>query len=103
MNSFTFADTTSCVRSNIDPQVEITYTSAPKKRVLADYFVPTVLKQIFLTLEVGRVARQGELGLPMVDSLSREYGVLKSSMFFGAPEDMHNFSLEQLGDVRIIF
>jgi len=203
MNFFsklTRQNTTSCVRSNIDPQVEITYTSAPKKRVLADYFVLavpifiaiyfrisiyeshtqrgqrnsgegssvphiglrqnhrdhgqriifftwcgrldslhealqsvlnnessqnitivhlynraenneegaikealSVHKQIFLPLEVGRVARQGELGPPMVDSLSRGYGVLKNSMFFGAPEDMHNFSLEQLGDVRIIF
>ncbi|MCG6881339.1 MAG: APC family permease [Deltaproteobacteria bacterium] len=63
----------------------------------------SALKQIFPVLDVELVVRQGEFGPPMVDALSREYGVLKNSMFVGAPEDKHNFSLEQLGDVRIIF
>ena len=61
------------------------------------------LKQIFPSLSVDFVVRQGNFGPQMVDTLSREYGVMKNSMFIGAPEDKHNFSMEQLGDVRIIF
>ncbi len=61
------------------------------------------LKQIFPTLNVDFVVKKGKFGLEMVDALSREYGVMKNSMFIGAPEDKHNFSMEQLGDVRIIF
>ena len=61
------------------------------------------LKQIFPSLSVDFVVRQGNFGPQMVDTLSREYGVMKNSMFIGAPEDKHTFSMEQLGDVRIIF
>ncbi|MBW1780037.1 MAG: APC family permease [Deltaproteobacteria bacterium] len=61
------------------------------------------LRQIFPALNVEFVVRQGQFGPQMVDALSQEYGVLKNSMFIGAPEDKHHFSLEQLGDVRIIF
>ena len=63
----------------------------------------SALKQIFPVLNVELVVKQGEFGPPMVDELSREFGVLKNSMFIGAPEDKHAFSVEQLGDVRIIF
>ena len=61
------------------------------------------LEQIFPALNVEFVVRQGRFGPDMVDTLSQEYGVLKNSMFIGAPEDKHHFSVEQLGDVRIIF
>ena len=61
------------------------------------------LKQIFPALNVDFVVKKGKFGPQMVDALSREYGIMKNSMFIGAPEDKHNFSMEQLGDVRIIF
>ena len=61
------------------------------------------LKRIFPSLNVDFVVRKGNFGPQMVDRLSREYGVMKNSMFIGAPEDKHDFSMEQLGDVRIIF
>jgi len=61
------------------------------------------LEQIFPALNVEFVVRQGRFGPDTVDTLSQEYGVLKNKMFIGAPEDKHHFSLEQLGDVRIIF
>ncbi|MCJ7686210.1 MAG: APC family permease [Desulfobacteraceae bacterium] len=61
------------------------------------------LKQIFPFFNVDFVVRQGKFGPQMLETLSKEYGVLKNSMFIGAPEDKHSFSMEQLGDVRIIF
>ena len=61
------------------------------------------LNQIFPALNVELIVRKGRFGPRTVDQLSREYGVLKNNMFIGAPEDKHNFSVEQLGDVRIIF
>jgi len=61
------------------------------------------LNKIFPALNAELIVRKGLFGPRMVDQLSREYGVLKNNMFIGAPEDKHNFSVEQLGDVRIIF
>jgi len=47
--------------------------------------------------------RQGQIGPQMVDALTQKHGVMKNSLFVGASEDMHNSSLEQLGDRRITF
>ena len=72
-----------------------------EEKAIREALIP--LKEVFPSLKVYFVARQGRFGPEMVDSLSKEYGVMKNSMFIGAPEDKHNFSMEQLGDVRIIF
>jgi amino acid transporter len=61
------------------------------------------LSQIFLSLKVELVVRKGRFGPEMVEALSQEFGVMKNNMFIGAPEEKHNFSVEDLGDVRIIF
>ncbi|MCG6879030.1 MAG: APC family permease [Deltaproteobacteria bacterium] len=72
-----------------------------EEKAIREALIP--LKNVFPSLKVYFVARQGRFGPEMVDALSKEYGVMKNSMFIGAPEDKHNFSMEQLGDVRIIF
>lgn len=59
--------------------------------------------KIFPQLEIEFVARQGKFGPEIVDSLSREFNILKNNIFVGAPEQKHNFSVEDLGGVRIIF
>jgi len=61
------------------------------------------LEQIFPALNVGFVMRQDQFDPQMVDALTQKHGVMKNSLFVGASEDMHNSSLEQLGDRRITF
>lgn len=61
------------------------------------------LHQLFHSLDVKLIVREGRFGPEMVDRLSREFGVLKNNMFIGSPEDKHNFSMKDLGGVRIIF
>lgn len=61
------------------------------------------LNQIFPSLEVELVVREDRFGPKIIEKLSREFGVLKNNMFIGAPEEKHNFSVQDLGGVRIIF
>ena len=61
------------------------------------------LNKIFPSLEVQLVVREARFGPEIIDSLSHEFGVLKSNMFIGAPEEKHDFSMQDLGGVRIIF
>lgn len=61
------------------------------------------LSKIFPSLKVELVVRETQFGPEIVETLAREYGVLKNNMFIGAPEEKHNFSLQDLGGVRIIF
>jgi hypothetical protein len=35
--------------------------------------------------------------------VSREYDVAVNNIFIGAPEEKHNFSIQELGGVRVIF
>ncbi len=61
------------------------------------------LQQIFPSLDVELIVREARFGPEVVDTLSQEFGVLKNNMFIGAPEEKHNFSVQDLGGVRIIF
>ncbi len=61
------------------------------------------LEQISPALRIEFITRQAKFGPEIVDSLSREFGVLKNNMFVGAPEKKHDFSVQDLGGVRIIF
>jgi hypothetical protein len=61
------------------------------------------LHQIFPYLDVELIVREARFGPEIVDKLSQEFGVLKNNMFIGAPEEKHNFSVKDLGGVRIIF
>jgi len=62
-----------------------------------------VMGKIFPQLEIEFVAKQGKFGPEMIDSLSQEFGIPKNNIFIGAPEEKHNFSVADLGGVRIIF
>lgn len=61
------------------------------------------LRQIFPSLDVELIVREPRFGPEVVDTLSQEFGVLKNNMFVSAPEEKHNFSVQDLGGVRIIF
>ncbi len=61
------------------------------------------LQEIFPSLDVELVVRKAKFGPKTIDALSKEFGVLKNNMFIGAPEEKHDFSVQDLGGVRIIF
>ena len=61
------------------------------------------LKQIFPSINVDLIPREGKFGPEIIDSLCTEFGVLKNNVFIGAPEEKHSFSVQDLGGVRIIF
>ena len=62
-----------------------------------------VLEQIFPELRVELTAREGRFGPEIIDSVSREFGVARNNIFIGAPEEKHDFSIQELGGVRVIF
>ena len=61
------------------------------------------IEQIYPMLKVEFVARQGKFGPAIIQSVSSEFGVPANNIFIGAPEDKHNFSIQDLGGVRVIF
>lgn len=61
------------------------------------------IRKIFPTLRVELVVRQGQFGPDVIDSVSEEFGVPKNNIFIGAPEEKHDFSIQNLGGVRVIF
>jgi hypothetical protein len=62
-----------------------------------------VIEKIFPALRVELVVRQGRFGPDVIDSVSEEFGVSKNNIFIGAPEEKHDFSIQNLGGVRVIF
>jgi amino acid transporter len=62
-----------------------------------------VIKKIFPALRVEFVIRQGGFGPDVIESVSKEFGVPKNNIFIGAPEEKHDFSIQNLGGVRVIF
>jgi amino acid transporter len=62
-----------------------------------------VIQKIFPTLRIELVVRQGGFGPDIIESVSREFGVPKNNIFIGAPEEKHDFSIQNLGGVRVIF
>ncbi len=61
------------------------------------------LEEIFPTLKVRFVAREGKFGPEIIEAVSKEFGVPANNIFIGAPEDKHAFSIQDLGGVRVIF
>jgi hypothetical protein len=62
-----------------------------------------VIQEIFPELKVELSVRQGRFGPEVIDAVSREFGVQKNNIFIGAPEEKHDFSIQDLGGVRVIF
>ena len=62
-----------------------------------------VIQEIFPELKVELSVRQGRFGPEVIDAVSREFGVEKNNIFIGAPEEKHDFSIQDLGGVRVIF
>jgi hypothetical protein len=62
-----------------------------------------VIEQIFPELRVELIVREGSFGPEIIDSVSREFGVARNNIFIGAPEEKHDFSIQELGGVRVIF
>jgi len=61
------------------------------------------IHEIFPRLKIDLVTREGKFGPEIIDTVSKEYGVAKNNIFIGAPEEKHNFSIQDLGGVRVIF
>jgi amino acid transporter len=61
------------------------------------------LGRIFNTLNVEFYSRQGRFGPEIIQTVSQEYDVAVNNIFIGAPEEKHNFSIQELGGVRVIF
>lgn len=61
------------------------------------------LSQIFPMLKVEFHSRRGVFGPEIIKTLSREFDVAVNNIFVGAPEEKHNFSIQELGGVRVIF
>ncbi len=61
------------------------------------------LGEIFPTLHIELVVREGKFGPDMIQAVSEEFEVAINNIFIGAPEEKHNFSIQDLGGVRVIF
>ena len=61
------------------------------------------LEEIFPTLRVKLVAREGRFGPEIIKAVSQEFEVPTNNIFIGAPEEKHAFSIQDLGGVRVIF
>jgi uncharacterized protein YggU (UPF0235/DUF167 family) len=61
------------------------------------------LEEIYPMLRIKFVAREGKFGPEIIDEVSREFSVPTNNIFIGAPEEKHNFSIQDLGGVRVIF
>ena len=61
------------------------------------------IEEIFPTLKIELVVREGRFGPEITDAVSKEFDVAKNNIFIGAPEEKHSFSIHDLGGVRVIF
>ena len=61
------------------------------------------LEEIYSPLKVRLVTREGRFGPEIIKAVSQEFGVPINNIFIGAPEEKHNFSIQDLGGVRVIF
>ena len=62
-----------------------------------------VIRKIFPALRIELVVRQGRFGPGIIESVSKEFDVPNNNIFIGAPEEKHDFSIQNLGGVRVIF
>jgi amino acid transporter len=61
------------------------------------------IREIFPTINVDLVVRNGKFGPDIIEEVSNEFDVAKNNIFIGAPEEKHTFSVQDLGGVRVIF
>jgi amino acid transporter len=61
------------------------------------------LEEIYPMLRIKFVAQEGKFGPEIINEVSTEFGVPTNNIFIGAPEEKHNFSIQDLGGVRVIF
>jgi hypothetical protein len=54
-------------------------------------------------LRVRLVAREGKFGPDIIEDVSQKFGVPTNNIWIGAPEAKHAFSIQDLGEVRVIF
>jgi hypothetical protein len=62
-----------------------------------------IFTEMFPDFRIKLVVREGTFGPEIIDEISREFGVPHNNIFIGAPEEKHNFSIQDLGGVRVIF
>jgi hypothetical protein len=48
------------------------------------------------------LGEEARLGPEIINEVSKEFGVVTNNIFIGAPEEKHNFSIKDLGGVRVI-
>ena len=48
------------------------------------------------------LGQEGKFASEIIDEVSKEFGVVTNNIFIGAPEEKHNFSIKDLGGVRVI-
>lgn len=61
------------------------------------------MEEMFPMLKSELVVRQGRFGPEIIEAVSKEFDVATNNIFIGAPEEKHNFSIQELGGVRVIF
>jgi amino acid transporter len=62
-----------------------------------------VLGEIFPKLKIELFVRKGKFNPGVVEAVSKEFRVPINNIFIGAPEEKHQFSIQDLGGVRVIF
>ncbi|MBW1994304.1 MAG: APC family permease [Deltaproteobacteria bacterium] len=62
-----------------------------------------IIEEIYPTLKIELVVREGKFGPEIIEEVSKEFGVAHNNIFIGAPEEKHSFSIQDLGGVRVIF
>ncbi|MBW2450382.1 MAG: APC family permease [Deltaproteobacteria bacterium] len=61
------------------------------------------LGEIFPKLKIELFVRKGKFNPDIVEAVSKEFRVPINNIFIGAPEEKHQFSIQDLGGVRVIF
>jgi len=62
-----------------------------------------VLARTYPELDIELISREGTFGPETVQKFSEELNIPINNMFIGAPEEKHNFTIQDLGGVRVIF
>lgn len=62
-----------------------------------------VLDRAYPQIEIEFICREGTFGPDAVRQFSKELNIPINNMFIGAPESKHNFDIQDLGGVRVIF
>ncbi len=62
-----------------------------------------IMQEIFSDLKIELIVREARFTPEVIDAISEEFGVAKNNILVGAPEKKHDFSIQDLGGVRVIF